>query len=222
MRRTLTWDVTLKVVMRLFRDVTKAWIRARRRDRYYRRAKAEGYRSRAAYKLLQINERFGTIRPGDVVVDLGAAPGGWSQVAGDLVGAKGRVVALDMVPMAPLERVTFLRGDLREEAVLTELLSVIPEGADVVLSDMSPKLSGNKSLDHGRSIELANTAFLFAEGALKARGNLVVKVFQGDMYDDFRRKLASAFETCKGFTPKASLAKSSEIYLVGKGWRGAR
>jgi 23S rRNA (uridine2552-2'-O)-methyltransferase len=212
---------TLKATGGLCGTVGKAWVKARKRDPYYRRAKAEGYRSRAAYKLIQINERFNIIRPGFVVVDLGAAPGGWSQVARKLVGARGRVVAVDLVPMAALEDVTFIRGDITEEETLRRLLELVPGGVDVVISDMSPRLSGNRSLDHARSIDLAEAAFGFARKTLKPGGNLAVKVFQGDMYDDFRRRVSGHFRTCRGFTPRASLKESAEIYIVAKGWEGS-
>jgi 23S rRNA (uridine2552-2'-O)-methyltransferase len=200
--------------------VGKAWIRARKRDPYYRRAKAKGYRSRAAYKLMQINERFRILRRGDVVVDLGASPGGWSQVALEVVGDRGKVLAIDRVPMEPLEGVTFIEGDIRGKETAERLRALVPEGADVVISDMSPRLSGNRSLDHARSLDLAEAALRFAGSVLKPGGNIVIKVFQGDMYSNFMRKVSRAFMTCKGFTPKASPSRSAEIYIVAKGWKG--
>lgn len=211
---------TLKVVYRLLRNVSRAWVKDRKRDPYYRKAKAKGYRSRAAYKLMQINRRFRVIRRGDVIVDLGAAPGGWSQLASEAAGPGGRVVALDLVPMSPIEGVTLLRGDLREESTLERLLPLIPGGADCVLSDMSPRLSGSKSLDHARSVELAEAALNVAKTVLRPRGNFVTKLFQGQDYDKFLRRVSKSFGTSKSFVPPASPARSSETYIVAKGWLG--
>lgn len=197
----------------------KAWIKRRRRDAYYRKAKAGGYRSRAVYKLLQIQDRFHLIHAGDVVVDLGAAPGGWSQLARELA-VEGRVVAVDQNTVAPLEGVTFLRGDLMEDALLPALSQEIGGQADVVLSDASPKLSGNRTLDHARSVDLAARSFFLASRLLRTGGQFATKVFQGEAYPALRRQVNRAFRQAKGFTPPASPARSAEIYLVGKGWRG--
>lgn len=194
------------------------WVKRRKRDPYYRKAKAGGYRSRAAYKLLQIQDRFRVIRAGDSVVDLGAAPGGWSQVAGEL-GA-GIVIAVDRVPMAHLEGVVFVQEDAGREGVLAYLSERIPEGAHVVLSDMAPKVSGTKSLDHARSLDLAERAYLVAEHVLREGGHFVTKLFQGGEYPSFRRRLQGRFAHVKGYTPPASPAGSAEIYLVSKGWGG--
>ncbi len=203
-------------------SVGRAWIKTRKRDPYYRKAKAEGYRSRAVYKLMQINKRFRVIHTGDVVVDLGAAPGGWAQLSRELVGPRGSVVALDLVRIAPIEGVSLLQGDLREESTMDRLLALIAGEADCVLSDMSPRLSGTHSLDHARSIELAEAALMVAEKVLKPKGNFVTKLFQGDMYTAFRRRVARCFTACRGFTPPASPARSAEIYVVAKEWLGPR
>lgn len=200
--------------------MSRSWISARRKDAYYRKAKAQGYRSRAAYKLIQIDDRFHILRKRGVVLDLGGSPGGWSQVALDRVGPGGRVVAVDMASMGRLEGLDFVRGDLREGETLARVLALLPDGADCVISDMSPKLSGNRPLDHARSMELAEIALEVAEKILRDGGNFVTKVLQGDMYEDLLRKVAKGFDSCKGFAPKASLARSAESYIVAKGWRG--
>lgn len=200
----------------------RRWIRDRERDPYYRRAKREGYVSRAAYKLQQIHRRFRLLRRGDVVVDLGAAPGGWSQLARDLVGPGGRVVAVDTAPMESLEGVETVRGDVREEGTLEALSRALPQGADCVLSDMAPNLSGTRSLDHARSVELAEAALAVAERVLRPGGRLVAKAFQGDLLDDLRHRMGEAFASCRATTPDASPAGSAEVYLVAKGYRGPR
>ncbi len=153
-------------------------------------------------------------------MDLGGSPGGWSQVALERIGPEGRVVAVDMAPLARLEGLEFVRGDLRESETLERVLALLPDGADCVISDMSPKLSGNRPLDHARSIELAEIAFGVAGKVLREGGNFVTKVLQGDMYENLLKRVTDGFGFCKGFAPKASLARSAEIYIVAKGWRG--
>lgn len=198
----------------------RGWLRKRKREAYYRRAKEEGYRSRAAYKLKQLQRRFRVMRPGDVVVDLGAAPGGWSQVARELVGSRGRVLAVDRVPLQEVEGVELLRGDARAKATLDALAREVPEGVNCVLSDMAPRVSGNRSLDHARSVELAEAALAAAERVLRPGGSLVAKVFQGDLDAELRRKMAARFASTRTFTPPASPAGSREAYLVAKGFQG--
>jgi 23S rRNA (uridine2552-2'-O)-methyltransferase len=200
--------------------VTKAWRADRRRDKYYRKAKAEHYRSRASFKLKQIDHRFDLMHPGDVIVDLGASPGGWSQVAVELGGSESRVFALDLDRMAPIEDVTFIRGDIRDEAIVKRLLELIPDKADVVISDMSPDISGNYSYDHARSVELCEHALKFATKVLKEGGNFCVKMFYGDMSKDFERSVEKVFGEVYKHHPKASRATSSELYVVGIGFRG--
>jgi len=202
--------------------VTKRWRSERRKDYYYRKAKQEEYRSRASYKLKQLDHRFDLIRSGDVVVDLGASPGGWSQVAVERAGPRGRVFALDLDRMAPIEGVTFIRGDIREGAVLARLLEQVPEGADVVMSDMSPDISGHYSYDHARSIELCEHALAFAKKVLRAKGNMLVKMFFGDMSGPFVQRVREAFAEVHVHHPKASRSASSEVYVVALGFRGPR
>jgi 23S rRNA (uridine2552-2'-O)-methyltransferase len=200
--------------------VTKAWRAERRRDKYYRKAKREEYRSRASYKLKQLDHRFDIIRPGDTVVDLGASPGGWSQVAVELSGSRSKVFALDLDRFVPIDGVTFIRGDIRHDSVVERLLGMIPEGADVVLSDMSPNISGNYPYDHARSIELCEHALAFAGKILKRRGNFVVKMFYGDMSEDYVDSVIRAFDNVHVHHPRASRSTSSEMYVVGLGFHG--
>jgi len=184
-----------------------------RRDSYYWRAKEEGYRSRAAYKLKQLNQRYNVIKRGDVIVDLGAAPGGWLQVAKELSG--GLVIGVDLVDIQPIEGVLTLRGDIRREDVVKKLFSVTG-GVDVVLSDAAPNLSGNWSYDHARSIDLSTAAFRCAVDLLRSGGNFVVKVFQGDLFDDFHTMVKREFAKTKIYSPPASRKKSAEVYIIGK------
>ena len=200
--------------------MSKAWRADRRRDKYYKRAKAEHYRSRASYKLKQIDYKFDLIAPGDVVVDLGASPGGWSQVARELVGDKGKVFALDIERMNPIEGVAFIRGDIRKESVVNRLLEIVPQGVDVVISDMSPDISGAYSYDHARSIELCEHALMFSQKVLKVGGNLVMKMFYGDMSKAFVHQVGKHFDETHVHHPRASRATSSELYVVGLDYLG--
>ena len=193
----------------------KAWVKARRRDPYYRAAKAQGLRSRAVFKLLQIHERFGLVYPGDVILDLGASPGGWSRAAAELVGPRGRVVAVDRVSMAPMDRVRFVRGDFTDPEVHTVILEALGRPADIVISDAAPKLSGNKSLDVARTLDLARAALDLARKALRPGGRFVAKTFQGDGYRTFLREVSEEFDDAKGYTPPATSQGSSETYVLG-------
>jgi 23S rRNA (uridine2552-2'-O)-methyltransferase len=201
---------------------SKAWMHEHVTDPFVRRAKQEGYRSRAAYKLLEILERDKLVRPGMTVVDLGAAPGGWSQVLAPLVGAKGRVIALDVLEMAPIPHVTFLRGDFAADDAPARLDEALAGRAvDLVVSDMAPNISGVGMVDQARAIHLAELALDFAAGCLKPGGNLLVKVFQGSGLDEYRRQLGNAFETVAVRKPKASRDRSSELFLLAKGRKAA-
>ena len=192
----------------------RAWVKARKHDRFYKAAKRQEYRSRAAIKLSQIDLRYGLLRSGDVVVDLGAAPGGWSQVARERVGPKGRVIAVDLVPIIPLDGVETLRGDITLPEVQARLFELLRRPAHVVISDMSPKISGNHALDTARSIALADAVLTFGVRALKPNGTLLVKVFQGDGYPAFLRRLRDHFAAVKGIKPSSSSPRSSEIYVL--------
>lgn len=197
--------------------MTKAWIKGRKHDRYYRAAKRQAYRSRAAIKLAQIDDRYGIFRPGDVVVDLGAAPGGWSQVSRERVGPDGRVIAVDLSPIGRLEDVEFLRGDFKESNVQAKIFDLLGKPADVVLSDASPRLSGTRIYDVARSLELGEVALGFATRALRPGGTLLVKVFQGEGYRAFRDRVATRFHAVKGVKPSSSAKGSAEIYVLAMG-----
>src|SRR4030067_363999 len=183
-----------------------------RRDYYYHKARKECYRSRAAYKLKQISERFDLIHKGSTVVDLGAAPGGWCQVAQELSG--GKVVGVDILSIKEIEGVETIKGDIRLDATIETIRSLIKkEGADAVLCDAAPNLSGSWSYDHARSIDLASSALICAKKILKPGGGFAVKVFQGDMFPDFLRKVKGGFEKGQAFSPEASRKASAEIYV---------
>jgi len=193
---------------------SKQWLRRHVTDPYVRKAKEQGYRSRAAFKLLELNEKERFLRPGAVVVDLGAAPGGWSQVAAERVKPGGRVIAVDLLPIAPITGVTVLRGDFRDKAVLEALHG---ERADAVLSDVAPNLSGIGNVDQARSLELAGAAIEFCMQALKPEGVFLVKAFHGEAFQELRARLKESFEKVKVVKPTASRGESSETYLVARG-----
>ena len=202
--------------------MSKRWFKEKKREHYYRLAKKEHYRSRAAYKLKQLQFRFNVIHPGWLVVDLGASPGGWSQVAVELVdrrGMKGKVVAVDIARMKPIEGVTVLRGDMREKTAAEEVRSALGgRNADAVISDMSPDISGTYSIDHARSVELSGIALKFAQKVLRPGGNFVVKVFQGELFPGFLREVRRSFKNVRANRPPASRSQSSETYVVAKGF----
>ncbi|MDR4514098.1 RlmE family RNA methyltransferase [Nitrosomonas sp.] len=195
---------------------SKAWMQAHVNDSYVKLAKKEGYRSRAAYKLLEINERDRILKKGMVVVDLGAAPGSWSQVAIHQVGAEGSVIAMDILEMQPLPGVVYIRGDFREESAV-EMLNQILAGrcADIVISDMAPNISGVSVSDQARSMYLAELALSFAMDKLNYGGNFLVKVFQGSGFDQFLQTMRSGFKKVLVRKPKASRDRSNEVYLLG-------
>jgi 23S rRNA (uridine2552-2'-O)-methyltransferase len=202
---------------------SKAWMREHVNDPYVQRAKAEGWRSRAAFKLMEIDDKDRLLRPGMVVVDLGAAPGGWSQVAVARIGKGskgGRVLALDLLEMAPLAGVEFLQGDFREDAVLSELtfrLGNTP--VELVISDMAPNISGIAISDQARSMHLAELALEFATRHLKPGGHFLVKTFEGAGSEAFRKAMNAAFDKVVVRKPHASRGRSNEVYLLGKGCR---
>ncbi|MEM2104194.1 MAG: RlmE family RNA methyltransferase [Candidatus Bathyarchaeia archaeon] len=195
----------------------KAWIQQHKRDYYYRKAKEEKYRSRAAYKLFQAVEKYHFIKDGDFVVDLGSAPGGWIQAARKIVGAKGFVLGVDLKPIKPFQErnVKTIIGDITEKETVNQILEMLSRRADVVVSDASPNISGIWELDHARQIDLAQKALMIALKVLKPYGNFFVKVFQGDMLNDFVYKIGQCFKDVKIIKPKASRAKSSEMFVLG-------
>ena len=201
---------------------SRRWLDRHFSDAYVKRAQQEGYRSRAAFKLLEIQERDSILRPGMSVVDLGAAPGGWSQVARRLVGPQGRVLALDILPMEPIPEVTFLPGDFREASVLDQLRTTLAGATlDLVLSDMAPNLSGVAAADQARALYLCELALDLAQLVLKPGGTLVVKAFQGEGFDAYLRQLRGVFAQVLPRKPEASRRESREVYLVAKGFHGA-
>lgn len=208
------------------KKVNKAWLNDHVNDPYVKLAQKEGYRARAAYKLKEIDETLGLIRPGHLVVDLGSTPGAWSQYArrrlspaGAAAGElNGTIVALDLLPMEPVEGVTFLQGDFREPEVLARLEAVLAgRHADVVVSDMAPNLSGIESADAARISHLVELAIEFSQAHLKPEGALVTKVFHGSGYSQLVKLFKETFRVVKPLKPKASRDKSSETFLVGIG-----
>lgn len=190
-------------------------------DPYVKQAQIDGYRARAAYKLLEINEKDKLIRPGMLVVDLGSAPGSWSQIAGRLVGVKGRVIASDILPMDSLEQVDFIQGDFTEESVFNEIVDLLSgRQADVVISDMAPNISGVDVADQASSMYLVELALDMACKILKPKGDFVAKVFHGEGYDDYVKQVRTHFDKVVIRKPDSSRARSREVYVVGKGFKG--
>lgn len=199
---------------------SKRWLKEHFDDHYVQKAQKMGLRSRAVFKLEAIQEKDRLIKPSMTVVDLGAAPGGWSQLSADLVGAKGQVIACDILEMDPLAGVDFLQGDFREEAVLEALLNRIGGNTvDIVLSDMAPNMSGNPSVDQARSMYLCELALDMCHSVLKPNGAFVIKVFQGEGFDQFFKDVKSAFKVLKTRKPDSSRARSREVYLVATGYK---
>ena len=199
---------------------SQRWLERQRHDPYVKQARAAGYRSRAAYKLLEIDTKDRLLRPGMRVLDLGAAPGGWSQVLGERIGGRGQVIALDLLPMDPLPGVTFIQGDFTEDAALASLCPALGgERIDLVLSDMAPNVSGMRAVDQPRSLYLCELALDLATRVLQSGGHLVVKAFHGEGFDQLVRDLRRCFEQVAARKPGASRTNSREVYLVAKGFR---
>ncbi len=196
------------------------WIARQARDPFVKRAKAEGWRSRAVFKLSELQGRERLIKPGSIVIDLGAAPGAWSQFAAEVVGEKGRVLAVDLLPMAPLAGVEILLGDFREEDVMNSLLaSLAGAPVDLVLSDMAPNMSGTRVVDQPRAIQLAELAADFASQVLRPGGNLVVKLFQGEGFQEYVEATRARFASVRMRKPSASRSGNRETYLVARNFR---
>lgn len=199
---------------------SKRWLHEHRSDTYVKQARHDGYRSRAVYKLQELDQRDRLLKPGISVVDLGAAPGGWCQYIERQLGDKARIVALDVLPMDPVPGVTFIQGDFREAAVLEQLEAAVGEAkVDLVLSDMAPNISGVDAADQAGTVHLAELALEFARARLKPGGALVAKLFQGEGFDDFLKNLRQAFSKVVLRKPKASRPRSREVYLVARGLR---
>jgi 23S rRNA (uridine2552-2'-O)-methyltransferase len=203
---------------------SKGWLKEHFDDAWVREAKARGYRSRASFKLLEIQERDHIIRPGMSVVDLGAAPGGWSQVVVELLKGRGIILASDILPMDPIEGVHFIQGDFTEDAVYQQLLDALQtldnDKADLVISDMAPNMSGMREIDQPRAMLLAELALDMARSVLACNGSFLVKVFHGEGLQEYLAALKQSFATVKTRKPKASRARSSETYLLAQGYRG--
>jgi len=196
------------------------WLQEHFDDSYVKLAKEKGYRSRACFKLLEIQKKDRIFRKGMTVVDLGAAPGGWSQIAAENLGSDGRLIASDILSMDPLPGVSFVQGDFTEEEVYSELLANTPDGqVDFVISDMAPNMSGNKSQDQARSMYLVELALDFATTVLKPGGGFLVKVFQGEGFDAYRASVQSHFNKLQTRKPDASRPRSREVYLLAKGFK---
>jgi len=201
---------------------SKAWLKQHFDDAYVKQSKAAGYRSRASFKLLEIQEKDKFVKPGMSVLDLGAAPGGWSQVAAQLVGDTGRVIASDILAMDPIAGVCFVQGDFTEQEVYDRLLAELSDSKlDLVISDMAPNMSGMKEIDQPQAMYLAELALEMANSALKINGSLLVKVFQGEGLQQFQHALKARFASVTVRKPKSSRPRSREIYLLANGFNAS-
>ena len=200
---------------------SKKWMEDHLNDPYVKKAQVDGYRSRASYKLIEINEKDQLVRPGNIVMDLGSAPGGWSQVLAPMVGDAGRVIASDILPMDSIVGVSFLQGDFTDEAVYNAILKELGDDrVDTVVSDMAPNLSGNNTTDQYSSIYLVELALDMARNVLKPGGGLCAKVFQGVGYEEYVKEVRQSFSKVIIRKPAASRPRSREVYVVGKGFKG--
>jgi 23S rRNA (uridine2552-2'-O)-methyltransferase len=196
------------------------WLQEHVNDPYVKQAQKDGYRSRSSYKLIELNEKDRLIRPGMLIMDLGSAPGGWSQVASKLVGEKGRVLATDILPMDAIKNVDFIQGDFTDEAVFNEILEALGGvKPDLIISDIAPNITGIESADQGTSIYLVELALDMVRRVLKPKGNFLVKVFQGTGSDAYLKDVRSSFEKVTVRKPKASRPRSREVYVVARGFK---
>lgn len=197
------------------------WLKEHFDDPYVLKAKQDGYRSRASYKLLELNEKDRLFHPGMTIVDLGAAPGGWSQIAIEKVGDNGVVIASDILEMEPIAGVTFIQGDFTEDAVYDQIMASIGDRpVDLVISDMAPNMSGMSAIDQPRAMHLVELALDLAERTLKKDGVFLAKVFQGEGFDQYLKQIRENFKTVITRKPEASRARSREVYLLAKGFKG--
>ena len=198
-----------------------SWLNEHVNDPYVKKAQVDGYRSRASYKLIEINDKDKLIKSGDIVMDLGSAPGGWSQIVAPWVGDKGRVIASDILPMDSLAGVDFIQGDFTEESVFEEIMRVLGDNeVDTVISDMAPNMSGVNATDQYSSMYLVELALDMARQVLKPKGSFCAKVFQGVGYDEYLKDVRSSFDKVSIRKPAASRPRSREVYIVGKGFKG--
>ena len=196
------------------------WYSEKKSEHYYKEAKRIGYRARSAFKLKQIQDRFNIFSKGYTIIDLGAAPGGWSQVAKEFVGEQGTVIGIDILPIKPLYNVRFVQSDITDNKTIEKIKKIMNNNkADVVLSDMSPDISGNYSVDQARSIWLCESALEVAKETLKPKGTFVCKIFEGEDTKNFIEKVKQSFYITKQFSPKASRKSSSEIYIISKSFK---
>ena len=200
---------------------SQKWLERQLNDPYVARAKREGYRSRAAFKLLEIDEKFHILKPGQKIVDLGAAPGGWSQIAAQKVGPRGRIVGIDLLPIDPMAGVEFIQLDFLDESAPGKLMDMLGGPADLVMSDMAANTTGHKKTDHLRIIGLAEAAIYFAREILAPGGAFVAKVFQGGTENQLLGDLKRDFAVVRHVKPSASRADSAELYVLATGFRGA-
>jgi len=199
---------------------SKAWLKEHFDDVYVKKSQEDGYRSRASYKLIELHEKDRLFKPGMTVVDLGAAPGGWTQVAAEYIGEQGKVIASDILPMEALPDVAFVQGDFREDDVFETLMSVIDGQADLVISDMAPNMSGNAAIDIPNAMYLVELALDMARNILKPGGAFVAKVFQGEGFNELLEQMRSMFTKVYSRKPDASRARSREVYQIGIGFKG--
>ncbi len=201
--------------------MTNGWIQRRKKDQYYKLAKIKGYRSRAAYKLLQANRSYGLIRPGDKVLDLGSHPGGWLQIAREVVGPEGLVVGVDIKDVGPLPyvNVKVLKTDIYADDIVAKILAETKGPVDAVISDLAPSIIGSWDVDHARQVDLARVAFRISKEILRHGGKVLIKLFQGPELREFQDEAALLFQRSKLLKPKASRPESSEVYFLGLGFK---
>jgi 23S rRNA (uridine2552-2'-O)-methyltransferase len=199
---------------------SQKWLQEHRKDQYVKRAQMDGYRSRASYKLIEIDQKDRIFKPGLLVVDLGAAPGGWSQVAAKLVGPKGKIIASDILNMDPINRVDFVLGDFTDSVVLQNILNLLEKNlVDLVISDMAPNMSGIRGVDQTKAMYLVELALDMASEILKPGGNFVVKAFHGEGFDQYMLELNKRFKRVTSRKPNASRSRSREVYVVAKDFK---
>lgn len=197
------------------------WLKEHFDDQYVKRSQEDGYRSRASYKLIELHDKDRLFKPGMKVIDLGAAPGGWTQVAAEYIGDTGKIIASDILPMDPLPDVTFIQGDFTEQSVFDDIMKEIDGSVDLVISDMAPNMSGNAAVDIPGAMYLVELALDMAHQVLKPGGTFVAKVFQGEGFEELLGDMRQAFNKVLSRKPDASRARSREVYLVGVGYKGS-